>query len=277
MRHKLLSFVLLVMVQHAFSQKLELPATSSAQKIEQQLGTSKITVNYARPSVKGRKIFGGLVPYGQVWRTGANKVTDIAFDKPVSLDGHLVPAGKYGLVTVPGKDRWTIILTSQADIWGVYEYDRSKDVLRFDVPVRKAKQAQETLTLSFEDVSPFKATFRMAWEKTLVEFPITIDQDAEIEKAINDAISRGEKPYFRAANFYANNGKDLNKALEWITQAEADYKEAPHYWYWRGKIENGLGRKAEALSSAQKGLDFAEKAKNEEYIRLNKELIKTIK
>lgn len=274
---KMLLIAALVLSQAGFSQKLSLPKNSSAQKIEQGLGTTKITVNYNRPSVKGRKVFGGLVPYGEVWRTGADKITDITFEKAVSVNGKEVAAGKYGLATIPGEKTWTIILTAQTDIWGVYEYDKTKDVLRFDVPAKKLNDVQETLSLNFEAVTPFQSTFQIRWDKTLVEFPITIDQDAEIEKGIADAISRGDKVQFSAAMFYLNNGKDLKKALGWMKEIEEGSKELEYYWYWRGRIEAGLGQKKEALASGQKGLALAEKVKNDEYIRLNKELVASVK
>lgn len=268
---------LALLAQTAFAQKLELPPASSSQKIEQSLGTSKITVNYARPSVKGRKIFGDFIAYGSVWRTGSNKTTDITFDKDVTVNGKPLKAGRYGLVTIPNQDRWTIIFSSQADSWGVYEYDASKDVLRFDVPAKKLNDRQETLLLAFDDVQTYSGKFQIRWDNTLVEFPITIDQDAEVAAAIDAAIARGEKVQLRSAIFYYNNGKDLKTAFGWVKEAENENKDKSFYWYYRGKIERDLGMKKEAQVSAKKGLEIAEKEKNQEYVNNNKALLDSLK
>lgn len=253
-----------------------MPSPSSKQKIEQQLGTSKVVINYSRPNSKGRKVFGELVPYGEMWRTGADKLTDITVEKEISVAGNLLAPGKYSIISIPGAKSWTIIFNREADLWGAADHDAAKDVFRFEVKPLKVKDKQETFQISFDDVTAFTMNLQLRWENMLVEFPVSINQDQEVEAAIEAAIARGEKPYVSAAIFYLNNNKDLNKALGWMNIAEKETGDVPFIHYWKGAVQFGLGQKAEALASAKKSLALAEEVGNKDYIRMNKALIKKI-
>ncbi|MEH6304859.1 DUF2911 domain-containing protein [Olivibacter sp. CPCC 100613] len=264
-------------VDHAFSQELKMPAASSKQVITQDLGISQITLSYARPNVKGRKIFGSLEPYGSVWRTGANGATTLTFSGAVIIDGKTIPAGTYGLFTIPNKNEWTIILNKDSKQWGAYEYKETDDVLRFHVKPMQTKNKVETFTISFPEVTATEATLHIAWENTAVSFPISVNQDAEIMASIDKAMKGEKKPYLAAAQYYLNNDKDLDKALIWADEAVKANPALPYPYYWKAQIQLKKGDKAGAKATAEFGKQAAEKAKSDEYIRLNNQVIEKAK
>lgn len=264
-------------VETAVAQGLKLPAASSKQVITQDLGISQITLTYARPNVKGRAIFGELEPYGEVWRTGANAATTLTFSGDVMIDGKTLNAGTYALFTIPGKEQWTIILNKGSKQWGAYEYNQADDVLRFQVRPEKTKSKVETFTISFPEVSTTEAILNMSWENTSVSFPIRVNQDAEIMASIDQAMQGEKKPYLAAAQYYLQNNKDLDKALTWADEAVKANPELPYPYYWKAQIQLKKGDKAGARSTAAQGKQAAEKAKSEEYIRLNNQVIEKAK
>lgn len=266
-------FALAFAHNQTFAQTSAIPRASSTQTIVQQLGTTKVTVNYSRPNLKGRTIFGTLEPYGEVWRTGADKLTDITFEKEVSVAGNTVKPGRYGLIAIPNKTEWTIILSTEPDLWGIANYNKEKDVLRFNVQVNKTKTKQETFLLTFENTGNFSTDLQIKWDDVSVQFPITINQDEEIDQAIEQAIKNGEKPYVSATIYYLNNGKDLNKALEWMNNAEAEIKDQPYVYYWKAVVESQLGKVADARANSKKSLELATKIGNTAYVRLNNALL----
>ncbi len=253
--------------------QLRLPAASSAQTVTQGLGISTVTLTYHRPNMNGRTVFGGLVPYGEVWRTGANNVSVLAFDGAVTIAGHSVDAGKYGIFTIPGQDEWTIIFTKNTEQWGAYAYTADEDLFRFTVKPEQLQQAVETFTIDFSNVKPQSATLNISWENTKVSFDLLVDQDAEIMASIDEAMKGERKPYFQAAQYYYNNGKDISKALEWMNAAESLAGPAPHASYWKARIQLKAGDKAGAIATAQEGVELAQKANNEEYVKLNNQVI----
>lgn len=259
------------------AQGLKMPQASSSQTIIQNFGLGKITLNYSRPNVKGRKIFGGLEPYGAVWRTGANSATLISFTEPVKINGKELPAGEYGLFTIPGKDEWTVIFNKGAKQWGAYEYKEAEDVLRVKVKTTKLKGKVETFTIQFANVYPTTAQLQLMWEDTAVSVDLSTEVDATVMASIDEAMKGEKKPYFAAAQYYYSNGKDLNKALEWINAAEAADSKAPWIKLWKGRIQLKMGDKAGAATTAAAGLQAATEMKNQEYIRLHTELLSEAK
>lgn len=256
------------------AQGLKMPQASTSQTVTQNFGLGKITLSYARPNVKGRQIFGAMEPYGTVWRTGANSATTINFTDAVKIDGKELPAGEYGLFTIPGKDEWTVIFNKGAKQWGSYEYKESDDVLRVKVKAKKLKDKVETFTIQFADVYPTSAKLQLMWENTLVNVELTTDIDATVMASIDEAMKGEKKPYFQAAQYYFTNGKDLNKALEWVNAAEAADGKAPWIKLWKGRIQMKMGDKAGAAKTAESGLKLATEIKNQEYIRLHTALLK---
>lgn len=270
----LLSFVLILVDKQLYAQA-KFPPPSSAQKITQGLGISEIDLAYSRPSARGRVIFGDLVPYGEVWRTGANTVTSISFPEEVSIEGRTVPAGTYGLLSIPTAGEWTIILSSNSTQWGAYSYKEEEDVLRFTVPSVPLAAPVETFTILFSDVTNNSVKLNILWETTSVAFTISADQSAAIEASIEEALAGdGErKPYFQAAQYYYSNDKDITKAVEWINEADKGNTRAPHIKYWKARILLKSGDKAGAVAAAREGVTMAEAANNAEYIKLNQQVI----
>lgn len=253
--------------------QIKLPAASSAQKVTQGLGINDVQLTYSRPSMRGRKVFGGLVPYGEVWRTGANNVSAITFAESVTIAGQEVPAGTYGILTIPNKNEWTIILSKNSQQWGSYSYSEDEDQLRFTVTPTTLSEAVETFTIDFSDVTTNSLRINIAWENTKVGFDVTVDQDAAIMASIDEAMKGEKKPYFPAAQYYYNNDKDINKALEWVNEAEKANDKAPHIKYWKARIQLKAGDKAGAAATATRGVEIAKAAGNSEYVKLNGEVL----
>lgn len=257
--------------------QVKLPPSSSSQTITQGLGIKDIVLSYQRPNKNNRVIFGGLVPYGEVWRTGANNIPSITFAEEVSIEGNKVPAGTYGLFTIPNKNEWTIILSKNVKQWGAYQYKKEEDLLRFNVKPQVLTNNVETFTIAFEDVTVKSAKITLAWEKTKVGFNISTDQSKEILANIDQAMQGENKPYLHAAQYYLNNGLDINKSVEWIKKGDEGNTSAPHLKYWKAKILDKAGDKAGARKAAQEGIEMATKLNNPEYIKMNTEALKAIK
>jgi len=255
------------------AQGFKMPQASSAQTIKQEFGLGEITVNYSRPNVKGRKVFGGLEPYGKVWRTGANSATVITFTEEVNLEGNKVPAGEYALFTIPDTKEWTIILNKTTKQWGAYEYKQADDFLRFKIKPGKTAQPVETFTIQFANVTPSTADLHLMWERTDLDLHLSADNDSRIMANIETAMNSEKKPYFAAAQYYYENGKDLNKALEWINEAEKTNTKAPYFKLWKARIQLKMGNKAAAAATAQEGVSLAKEQKNDEYIKLNEAVL----
>ncbi|HLT42205.1 MAG TPA: DUF2911 domain-containing protein [Sphingobacteriaceae bacterium] len=269
--------ILAVMINKKGSAQVKIPPASSSQTIIQSLGTSKVTVVYSRPNMSERKVFGELVPYNAVWRTGANQITTITFESEVNISGNKVAAGTYGILTIPNKDKWTVIFTKNSNQWGSYTYNEAEDLLRFEVKPQTLATPVETFTINFSDVMPEGAKMNLSWENTLIEFDILVDEDAEIMASIDEAMKGEKKPYFPAAQYYYKNNKDINKALEWVNKAEEQAPKATYIKYWKGLIQIKAGDKAGAIQTAQKGIEIAKEENNEEYIKLNGQVLEQAK
>ncbi len=253
--------------------QLRLPPASSPQTITQGLGISTVTLTYSRPNLNGRQIFGGLEPYDNVWRTGANNIPALTFDGAVTIAGTKVEPGTYGILTIPNKDEWTVILSKNSKQWGAYSYNQEEDLFRFKVKPKQLDQPVETFTMGFSDVTPKSAKLNISWERTKISFDLLVDQDAEIMASIDEAMKGDRKPYFPAAQYYYNNDKDISKALEWINEADNSGSPAPHVKYWKARIQLKAGDKQGAIATAQQGVELAQKANNEEYVKLNGQVI----
>ncbi len=277
MKKRVLKTAVLALVVAAMGQpvnaQLKLPPASSSQTLVQGLGIRNITLTYSRPNVNGRKIFGGLEPYDKVWRTGANGIPTITFEDKVTIAGNVVEPGTYGLLTVPGKSEWTVIFSKNSQQWGAYSYKQEEDVLRFTVKPERLKKPAETFTMDFSDVKPQSATLNIAWEKTKISFDLVVDQDAEIMAAIDDAMKGEKKPYMQAAQYYYNNDKDIQQALNWINEADKAPNPAPYIKYWKARIQLKAGDKTGAAATAQQGIEIANQQNNEEYVRLNGQVL----
>jgi hypothetical protein len=259
--------------QNSYAQMLKVPQLSSTQTIEQELGLGKITLTYSRPNLRGRKIFGNLLPYGTVWRTGANAATLIKFTDDVTIEGNKVPAGEYGLFSIPGKDEWTIILNKTAHQWGAYTYKQSDDFLRFKVKNVSLANPLETLTIQFNNVDQTKCELELKWENVSFSFHISTDVDSKVMANINEVMNKDTRPYFEAAMYYYENNKDMTKALEWIRTAEKSEPNSPFYKLWEARIQLKMGDKAAALATAQEGVKLAHAQNDKEYETLNQGVV----
>src|SRR6185503_2746337 len=241
--------------------------------VKQNFALSSIEISYSPPGIKGKKIVGDLVPYGKVWRTGANNATTISFGDDVTINGTKVPAGKYGLLTIPDKKAWTIIISRQTDVTSPAAYKPESDVVRIPVEVKKMKQPLETFTMQFANVKPTTCELHMTWDKSSVVLPISTEIDGKIMASIKDAMKTDKPPYYQAAVYYMENGKDLNQALDWFNKAAEAQPDA--YWVqhqWANCLAK-LGKKTEAKAAATRSKELAAKANNDDYVKLNDKLL----
>ena len=258
------------------SAQLKVPAPSSTQTIKQDFGLSSIEVTYSRPNMKGRKIFGDLVPYGKMWRTGANAPTRIKFGDDVTVGGMPVKAGEYSLYTIPNTDEWEIILNKDVS-GGLPAYKTEEDVMRFKVkPVANPVPA-ETFTMQFMNVGASTAELNLRWDKTVVAIPIATDIDTKIMGQIDEVINKDNRPYFQAAVYYSENGKDLNQAIQWFDKAISQNPDGYWIYHQKAKTLAKMGKKDEAKQVAQKSLEVAKEQKSDDYIALNEKLLTSLK
>jgi hypothetical protein len=258
--------------------KVDFPAASPACTLKQHVGLTDIEIVYYRPGVKGRPIFDGLVPYGQVWRTGANNATKITFSTPVKLNGAEIPAGTYALFTIPGETEWTIIINKGAAQWGAFQYNETNDLVRVKATPVKLSQSIETFTIEFTDIRDESATLNLLWEKTLVPVKIEIELTSKLVPQIEAVMSaaEGRKPYYQAALFYYDHGQDLQKASKWVDAAIAE-REAYYIVNLKARILAKLGDKEGAIAAAKRSTELAIKAKDTGYVKLNEDLISSLK
>jgi hypothetical protein len=258
----------------ANAQAPRIPEASPTQTIIQDFGLGKVTITYSRPSVKGRVIFGGINPYGQVWRTGANAATTLTFSENAIVEGHSVPAGTYSLFTIPEKNEWTVILNKTAKQWGAYSYKEADDLLRFKVKPIYLAEKRESFTIQFANVTTSSADLHLVWDHTEIAVHLKTDDDALITANIDELMKGNRKPYyFNAIQYYYENNKDMNKALGWALEAEKTDPKGPWYRLWEARIRLKMGDKTAAIKAAQKGVDLAKASNDEEYVRLNQAVL----
>lgn len=253
--------------------QLKTPAPSPTQTIKQDFGLSNVELSYSRPGMKGRKIFGDLVPFGKVWRTGANNATTITFGEAVTIGGTKVPAGKYGLLTIPDKKSWIIIITKQTDATSPADYKQDQDVVRVEANTMDLEMSVETFSMQFANVKSNSCDLRMMWDKTAVALPITTDVETKVMAQIDQLMNKDNRPYFNAAMYYMDNGKDLNQALVWFDKAVELQPKAFWIHHQRANCLAKLGKKDEAKAAAEKSKALATEQKNDDYVKLNEKLL----
>ena len=276
MKKLLFAFSLLCAANIASAQ-LKMPAPSPTQIIKQDFALGSIELTYSRPSIKGRKIFGDLVPYNAVWRTGANAATIIKFNDPVELGGKKIDTGSYALYSIPNDDSWEIILNKGITNWGSDGYKQTDDVVRFKVNTMKVKEAAESFTMQFANIRPESCELHIMWDKTAVAIPITALIKDRMRASLEKAMMGEKKPFWNAAQFYNEYDKNSTKALESINGAVAQNPKAFYMWLYKAKIEKEMGDKKAAMASSKKSLELAREAKNEDYVKMNEDLMKKLK
>jgi hypothetical protein len=263
--------------------QIQTPAASPAGSVSSTIGLTEVKIEYFRPRLKGRKIFGEkdvMYPHGTIWRTGANSGTKISFSDDVKVEGIDVPKGEYLIFTWPGPGEWTVSLYKDISLGGNTDaYDPSKEAAKFKVKTKKLSDKVETFTISIDDIAADNKSGKvtLAWENTAVPFTIGVDYDAKVMKAIEANTKVNPGNYFQAATYYLENGKDLNKALEWINIALESNPKAFWILHQKAKIQKGLGDKKGAIETATASLNSAKEQKNRDYQTMNEELIKSLK
>lgn len=276
-------FALVCCLSFASSAQIKMPAPSPLSTITQEVGLTEVKVVYSRPSVRGRKIYGDLVPFGKSWRTGANASTKISFTEDVTIEGNEVPAGEYALFTIPGENEWTIILHKDANLMGTggENYNKAEEAARLTVKPSKLAETVETFTINIGDITMNSATVSILWENTAVEFLVESEIDDKIMTDIDQAINNIEKNnanlYNQAASYYYETGKDLDKALEWVNKAVSANPEAFWMAHLKAKILAKQGNKKDAIKAAEEAKKVAQAANNSDYVRLNEKLIDEVK
>lgn len=260
------------------AQQLSIPKPSPTQTIKQEFAIGTVELTYSRPGLKGRTIGTDFVPYGDVWRTGANGATLITFSDDITFGSTKVTKGTYGLLSIPGEKEWVVILTSDLNVNLGSKYNKEHDVARVTVPVTKLNVQVETFTMNFSSFTQNTCALQLSWDHTLVSVPVSTDIDTKITKDI-DAIFNGDnKPYYAAAQYYFDNGKDLKQARVWIEKATAEPKHANmlHMFYLQAQIYQKLGEKKKAKETAELLIEKATKMGNNDYVAKSKGLIKSL-
>ncbi len=256
--------------------QIKVPAASTAQTVKQDFGLGNIELSYSRPNMKGRKVFGDLVPYDKVWRTGANGATTLTFSDEVTIGNTRIAPGKYGLLSIPGKKEWTLIISKQTNVTSPSAYKQDMDVVRVVTPAKKSKQKNETFGIGFGNIKDNSCDVEISWENTMVSLPVTTNVDDRIMASIDKSMSSEKPAYAQAASYYMNTGKDLNKALGWYEKAVVAQPEAFWLQYQLASCYAKLGRTNEATTASKKSTELAQKAGNPDYVALNEKLMKEL-
>lgn len=256
------------------SAQLNIPKPSPGATVSQKVGLAEVSISYSRPSAKGRKVFGDVVPFGKPWRTGANEATKISFSDTVTIEGKKINPGEYAVYTIPTETEWTIILGKDAKA-PVQSYKAGEEAALFKIKPTKVTDKVETFTIGFDNVSPSSAEISLVWENTKVSFKISNDYDSKVMAEINQKLDNGYV-YFQAASYYLETNRDMKQALEWINIAT---KTDPKFYqlHVKAKIQVQLGDCKGAIETANKSIELAKEAKNDEYVKMNEKLINDCK
>lgn len=274
---KLLLLLLAFTTVYTVNAQIKTPAPSPSSKLEQVVGLTNVTLDYSRPGVKGRTVFGDLVPYGKVWRTGANARTKITFSNDVAVDGNALKAGTYAIFTIPQAESWDVVFYTDYSGGGApAELDESKVAARVTAKVYPVPFNVESFTIDINNLTSSSATLEFIWEKTYVAVPFTVPTDAAVTAAIESTLNGpGFNDYYAAATYYLSEGKDIAKAKTWIDKAMS-MNENPRFWQLRQQslIYAKAGDKKGAIALAKKSLADAEASNNADYVKMNKDSLK---
>ncbi len=270
------AIILLTAFQFNVKAQLKVPAPSPLQTIKQNFGIGEVTLEYSRPSAKGRVVFGDVVPFGKVWRTGANATTKITFTEDVTIEGKAVVAGTYGIYSVPNKTDWEIMLYKDVTLGGdVANYKTENEVLRVKVKSALGMTKTETFTMEFTDITPSTCNLEIVWEKTRVVIKLTTDIDTKVMKNIETTMAPpvDKRPYFQAASYYYENNKDLNQAFEWVNKAIDANPKA----YWAITLKAKILAKQKdykgSIETSEKAIAVAKEDQDDAYVKINEKLI----
>ena len=273
---KIIIVLAIIIANFTIEAQVQTPQSSPKATIHQTVGLTEVEIDYSRPSARGRAVFGNLIPFGKVWRTGANENTTISFSDDVIIDGKTLKKGKYALYTIPKIESWEIIFYKTTDNWGNPEEWKEENVaLRATVKPETLNKSVETFTIGISGLDNNFAYLEISWENSYAalkfEVPTQKKATANIEKALSGPASAD---YFAAAQFLFQSNGDNAKALEYVNKSLEMAKDKP-FWYNRLKslIQAKLGDKKGAIESAKASLAAAELAKNQDYVKMNKDSI----
>lgn len=278
---KLIALAIVASFAFSANAQIESPQPSPLGEVEQKIGLTDIEVEYSRPGKKGREIFGKLVPYGKMWRTGANASTKIELSDDIKINGKELKKGKYALYTIPGESEWTIIFHNNLSYWGVGDYKQEEDALRITAKPTKIDATVETFTIEFGYFTTTGGKLMLMWGNTLVAMDIETNAmeqvEAQIKKTLVDGPSAGS--YAAGADFYLEKGASLDQALTWINKAIDKKPEAFWYIHKKAAILAKMGKKKEAIAAANKSIEVAKANKGGDYgyVAKNEAFIKGLK
>lgn len=261
-------------VSVAATAQIVTPQPSPAAKLEQRIGITDFTLSYSRPSAKGRQIFGGLIPNGEIWRFGANAPTKLKFADTIKVGGQTLAPGEYAIYAIPSQSEWTILFGKNPNTQAG-DFKQAEAAARVSVKPEGLPMNVETFTLDFNDITPTGANLVMMWEKTLVKVPIAVDYDRRVMAAINKSMTDISN-YWAAANYYYETNKDLKQALEWSNKV---VERNNQFWtvHLQAKIYKKMGDCTNATAAATKSRDMAQQAKNRDYVAMNERIIEECK
>ncbi|WP_405293463.1 DUF2911 domain-containing protein [Algibacter sp. Ld11] len=271
---KLLLILLAFAASYSVNAQIETPQPSPKAKFEQKVGLTDVTIEYSRPGVKGRKIFGDLESFGTIWRTGANENTKITFSDDVMVAGQTLKAGSYALFTkLISATEWEFMFYTDTSNWGTPQnWDDSKVAASAKVAVEAIPFVVETLTIDINNISNNGANLELIWDSSYAVLPFTVPTEKTVLAGINKIMNGpGEADYYAAAAYYLSEGKDMKKATEWIDKAVDMTKDKPRFWYLRRQalIHAANGDKAGAIKAAKQSLTYAKEAGNDGYVKMN--------
>ncbi len=268
-----LSIGAFLLLSYTSQAQLETPAPSPASTVTSKVGMTEIKIEYSRPAMKGRKIFGGdVVPFGELWRTGANSATKVTTTDSITIMGKGLAKGTYVLMTKPGKDSWEIIFNKNPAV-SVFGYKPEDDVLKVNVKTINNPLTVESFTMGVSNITNTSADIEIAWENTVVRIPFTNDVDSKVMAQIKQKLDGpSQNDYFAMSQYYFDSGKDAKQALEFVDKAIA---KGERFWMLRHKslVQAKLGDKKGAIESAKRSLALAQEAKNNDYVRMNEKSI----
>lgn len=275
----LTTFFIAFMTFVSFGQNSNFPLVqepSTFSKIVQVIGIDTLKLEYSKPNIKGRVFFGEIVPWGSVWRTGANASTKIELSQNMFLNGNLVPKGKYSLLTIPNKESWVIILNKNTSLWGHYGYNQDEDFLRFNVKALKSEEYLETFNIVFKKTDQYNSNIEISWGNIRVPFKIEVDRkgvDERIMASIKEKLNNPKAHkdpivsahiYFFSALYYQESDRDLNQALEWINKA-IKIKSVNYFYYYKSEMLGAMNKYQEAIVTSKIGQDIFNSGNNTEW------------
>jgi len=258
--------------------QVNIPGESQSAQVEQEIGFTTVNISYTRPNKKKRTLFGEMIPWNSIWRTGANANTKIRVSKDVFLNGQRLPKGNYALYTIPTPEEWTIVINKDTSLWGHYGYDEKKDFFRFKVTPQQRKDYYETFTIAFENVNSSSADIVLRWGRLCIPFQIKIDEKAQHKEILQNIKNELQKPddhddpmivahnYFHAAIYYHKHGMDMQQALKWMDHS-ISLQNVSYFHLYKSDLLADMGRYKEALNASKEGLAiFMKTGKNKEWI-----------